>query len=114
MQPISIQQIAEIVKGRFLDAVADLPGEVSGVTIDSRTAGAGQLFIAIAGENFDGHDYIVAAFEKGAVCAIAQRAAEVSGPVILVDDTITALGRLASWYRQQLSAELIAITGSAG
>ena len=67
MQPISIQQIAEIVKGRFLDAAADLPGEVSaGVTIDSRTAGAGQLFIAIAGENFDGHDYIVAAFEKGA------------------------------------------------
>lgn len=114
MQPISIQQIAEIVEGRFQDAAADLSGEVSGVTIDSRTAGMGQLFVAIAGENFDGHDYIAAAFEKGAVCAIAQRAAEMPGPVIIVDDTIAALGRLAAWYRQQLSAEVIAITGSAG
>lgn len=114
MQPIEIQQIAGIVNGRFQDASLDVTGTVDGVTIDSRTAGAGQLFIAIVGENFDGHDYIAAAFEKGAVCAIAERAVEAAGPVVIVDDTIAALGRLAAWYRRQLSAEVIAITGSAG
>lgn len=114
MQPIPIQQIAEIVEGRFQDASADVSGSVCGVTIDSRTASAGQLFVAIAGETFDGHDYLAAAFEKGAVCAIAARPVEAPGPVIVVTDTIAALGRLAAWYRRQLRARVIAITGSAG
>ncbi len=117
MIPIEIQHIATIVEGRFQDGSVEATGSVSGVTIDSRAVQAGQLFIAIDGENFDGHDYIASAMEKGACCAIADREIaldKTAGAVILVDDTIVALGKLAAWYRRQLSAKVIAITGSAG
>ncbi len=114
MKPIAIQQVAEIVGGQFQDASTNVSGQVTSVTIDSRTAELGQLFIAIRGENFDGHDYIAAAMEKGACCAIADRPVKVARPVIIVEDTIKALGQLASWYRGQLSSKVIAITGSAG
>lgn len=118
MKPIKIEHIADIVEGRFQDPSVDLSGEVNRVTIDSRAAAGGELFVAIRGENFDGHDYIASAMEKGACCAIADRditlPVGMTGAVILVDDTIFALGKLAAWYRQQLSAKVIAITGSAG
>lgn len=116
MISISIQQVAEIVDGRFQDESEGLDGSIVGVTIDSRTVQAGQLFVAIGGGNFDGHDYIASAMAKGAGGAIAERAVspDPAGPVILVDDTIAALGRLAAWYRRQLPARVIAITGSAG
>lgn len=118
MIPIEIQQIPAIVGGRFLDSSVEVTGQINGVTIDSRSAGQGQLFIAIGGENFDGHDYLVSAMEQGACCAIAEREVTlpegVTKPVIIVDDTIAAMGRLGAWYREQLSAKVIAITGSAG
>ena len=117
MIPIKIQQLATIVEGRFQDDSADVTGDVSGVTIDSRSVAAGQLFIAIRGENFDGHDYIASAIQKGACCAISEREIALDSTVeavIVVDDTIAALGKLAAWYRRQLSANVIAITGSAG
>ncbi|MDH4201712.1 MAG: UDP-N-acetylmuramoyl-tripeptide--D-alanyl-D-alanine ligase [Phycisphaerae bacterium] len=91
---------------------------MNGVSIDSRTVQAGQAFFAIAGENFDGHDYAAAAIEKGASCIVVEREIDLPAdcpvPVIQVDNCITALARFAAWYRQQLAAKVIAITGSVG
>lgn len=116
MIPITSERIIEVVDGRLISGRAC--GTVGGVSIDSRTVGAGDLFVAIRGANFDGHDYAGAALEKGAACVVVERAVDLpagrGGMVIVVEDTIAALGKLAAWYRMQLSARVIAVTGSAG
>ncbi|UCF14685.1 MAG: UDP-N-acetylmuramoyl-tripeptide--D-alanyl-D-alanine ligase, partial [Phycisphaerales bacterium] len=88
------------------------------VSIDSRTTKAGSCFFAIAGENFDGHDYVGSAFAKGAVCAVVSKNfhnADLAGKCLLrVEDTIEALGDLAREYRRDAGFKVVAITGSAG
>ena len=95
-------------------------GEVVGVSTDSRTAKAGELFIPLKGERFDGHDYLAQLFSGGVTVALAQenRLAAVTVPagatVITVADTLTALGDLAAAHRQRFSLPVVAITGSNG
>ena len=90
----------------------------TGVSTDSRTTKAGDCFFAIPGENFDGHDYVAAAFAKGAVCAVANKkfgSEELKDKCLIrVEDTIKALGDLASEYRRQAGFKVVAITGSVG
>ncbi|RKY08038.1 MAG: hypothetical protein DRP56_04740 [Planctomycetota bacterium] len=114
MKPINAAQLAEIIGGELI--AGDGVSFFNGVSIDSRTIGPGQVFFAITGENFDGHDYAEAAIEKGAACMVVQREvdAPTKTPAIQVDNCITALAQFASWYRRQLSAKVIAITGSVG
>lgn len=89
--------------------------EIRGVCIDSRAVKDGDVFFAIAGENFDGHEYVEQAFASGAVCAVCSRDVELADkPIIKVDDTIKALGRLANYYRNEADFKVVAITGSAG
>jgi UDP-N-acetylmuramoyl-tripeptide--D-alanyl-D-alanine ligase len=118
MLPITLRQLADAVNGRFQDTCADEGRLISRVSIDSRTIEQGDLFIAVCGDVFDGHNFAAAAAKKGARCILAERPvdlpAEAGTPVVLVEDTITALGQLAAWYRQRLTAKVIAITGSAG
>jgi UDP-N-acetylmuramoyl-tripeptide--D-alanyl-D-alanine ligase len=89
-----------------------------GVSTDSRTTKAGDCFFAIAGENFDGHNYVANAFAKGAVCAIVSKdidAEKAAGKCLLkVEDTVKALGDLAREYRRRAGYKVVAITGSAG
>ena len=88
-------------------------GVFTGVSIDSRTIKHGECFFAIAGDNFDGHDYVAEAFAKGGTCAVVSKAT--SGDNLLkVDDTTEALGSLAHQYRRQMDCKVIAITGSVG
>ena len=95
----------------------DVPS-FTGVSTDSRSIKAGDCFFAIAGENFDGHDYICDAFTKGVVCAVISKdidAEKSAGKCLLkVEDTIKALGDLAREYRRQAGYKVVAITGSAG
>ena len=114
MKPINATQLAEIISGELIAGEGAL--SFNGVSIDSRTVQPGQVFFAISGENFDGHDYVAAAIEKGAVCIVVQRKIDTptKTPLIQVDDCIAALAQFAAWYRQQLSAKVIAITGSVG
>jgi UDP-N-acetylmuramoyl-tripeptide--D-alanyl-D-alanine ligase len=91
----------------------------SGVSTDSRAVQAGELFIALRGENFDGHAFVAAARERGAVAAVvAADAAEALGeagmPLLLVADTRLALGALAAHWRSRFTLPLIAVTGSNG
>lgn len=90
----------------------------TGVSIDSRTTKAGDCFFAIAGENFDGHDYVCNAFANGAVCAVVGEkfdSADLADKCLLrVEDTVKALGDLAREYRRRAGFKVVAITGSAG
>jgi UDP-N-acetylmuramoyl-tripeptide--D-alanyl-D-alanine ligase len=118
MNPILLQQLLDSIQGHCLATLHSDIGRITGVSIDSRTIEPGQAFFAIRGENFDGHEYAVSAVEKGAACVVAQQLMTLpekfNVPIIIVDNTIAALGQLALWYRTQLSAKLIAITGSVG
>ncbi|MEI6437607.1 MAG: UDP-N-acetylmuramoyl-tripeptide--D-alanyl-D-alanine ligase [Candidatus Omnitrophota bacterium] len=111
-------KVAEIIKatgGKLVQGVASL--KVTGVSTDTRTVGKGDLFIAIRGERFDGHDYAVQAVAGGAVALLVSRGDAGYPPavtVIRVDDTLKALGLLAAFYRLKFKIPVIAITGSAG
>ncbi|WP_055076143.1 UDP-N-acetylmuramoyl-tripeptide--D-alanyl-D-alanine ligase [Pseudanabaena sp. 'Roaring Creek'] len=93
--------------------------EIRGVISDSRKLETGELFVALTGENFDGHVFVAAAIAKGAVAAIVNREwansdAATGLPLLAVDDTLTAYQELARWWRLQFSRPVISITGSVG
>ncbi len=88
----------------------------NGISIDSRTLRPGELFWAIPGERYDGHDFVADAIARGAsACVIARdRAAGNSIPAILVDHTVRALWDFANWHRRRLETLVIGVTGSFG
>ena len=89
--------------------------EISGLAIDSRKSFPGSLFVCLKGENADGHDFIADAIRGGAVAILSQRPlANSSVPVIVVEDTVSALGEIASLWRSRTSAKVVGITGTAG
>ena len=114
MKEFPISALAQIIKATLVINT----GVFTGVSIDSRTTQAGDCFFAIAGENFDGHDYVADAFAKGAVCAVVAKDFEdkksAGKSILKVPDTVKALGQLASQYRRQIGFKVVAITGSAG
>ncbi|MEO5590511.1 MAG: Mur ligase domain-containing protein, partial [Gemmatimonadaceae bacterium] len=75
---------------------------LASITTDSRRITTGQVFVALVGENFDGHDFVASAVERGAAAVVVSKApAEaLSVPVFLVPDTLVALGELASTWRR--------------
>ncbi len=88
-----------------------------GYSIDSRTLNPGDLFIAIPGERFDGHDYVEAALEHGAAGALVQSNKAVMGDrkrLLYVEDTVKALQSLGAAARRLWGKPLLAVTGSAG
>lgn len=86
----------------------------TGVSIDSRQLRAGELFIALRGANFDGHDFAAAARERGACAALVDRRLALDLPQLRVDDTRLALGRLGAAWRARFQNPLIGLTGSNG
>lgn len=86
----------------------------SRVSIDTRTLQPGDLYIALAGERFDGHDFIPDAVRAGACAVIAEHPLELEVPLIQVEDTRRALGVLAADNRQAFEGGVVAVTGSAG
>ena len=85
-----------------------------GVSTDTRTLAKGNLFVALQGPNFDGHNYIEQAWRKGAAAAAVSHVAGDSIPQIRVEDTRLALGELATHWRRQFELPLVAVTGSNG
>ena len=102
--------IAEAVQGKLVGD--DL--SVEGITTDTRYATSRELFIALQGPNFDGHDYLEQAEKKGIAAVLVDHEVSTSLPQIIVADTHTALGKLANAWRMQFSIPLVAITGSNG
>jgi UDP-N-acetylmuramoyl-tripeptide--D-alanyl-D-alanine ligase len=115
----TIGDLIDVVGGRLLsgDAGAGLPE----ISIDTRTLKPGELYVAIRGERFDGHDFVEAAFGAGAAGALISEPmtglppAVVSGrALIVVPDTTAALQKLARAVRRRSEARVVGITGSAG
>ena len=96
--------------------VGVLPAAVTGISIDTRTLSAGELFFAIKGERTDGHAFIEQAFAAGAALAIVSRdfRGDASGPFLRVDDTLEALNALGRAGRNRSAARIIAVPGSVG
>jgi UDP-N-acetylmuramoyl-tripeptide--D-alanyl-D-alanine ligase len=84
------------------------------VSIDTRTLGSGDLFVALPGERADGHDYVAAAGRAGAAGAVVTRPIETDLSQIVVDDAAVALAQSAARWRQQFSLPLVGVAGSNG
>jgi UDP-N-acetylmuramoyl-tripeptide--D-alanyl-D-alanine ligase len=112
---LALAKVAE-----FIAAAGDFPREQSAqaYSIDSRTIGPGELFFAVKGERLDGHDFVTAALEKGAVAAVVRKDQvhryASHDRLLAVDDTLAALQTLATAVRKLWGKPLVGVTGSAG
>lgn len=118
---LTLEQICDWTDAEFLGDAALRQVTASGYSIDSRTLSSGDLFFAIPGENFNGHDFVPTALSAGAVAAVIARkeahrfsAPELKNRLVLVEDTLGTLQALAHAVRRHWGKRLIAITGSAG
>jgi UDP-N-acetylmuramoyl-tripeptide--D-alanyl-D-alanine ligase len=109
---LDITSFAEFAGGKATTTNAPL---AYGISIDSRTAKAGEAFFALRGENFDGHRFIPAAEKAGCVFAVVEYVPEnCTIPCIIVENTTEALGRFARSYKNLFSPITLAVTGSVG
>ena len=108
--PLSLYEAARLLNG----AANDADVVFTTVSTDSRQLSTGALFVALTGPNFDGHDFITAARERGAVAALVSRPVADPLPQLRVADTRLALGQLAAAWRSRFTGPLIALTGSNG
>jgi len=109
---LSLKDIATACNGQIIGQKEDI--YIDWVSIDSRAINPSTLFVPIAGERFDGHDYIKNAAQNGAVCALSEKEIDVNIPLIIVKSTRRALMDLAGYYRRLFNIKVVAITGSAG
>ncbi|MBC3765294.1 UDP-N-acetylmuramoyl-tripeptide--D-alanyl-D-alanine ligase [Neptunicella marina] len=110
MISVSLSWVADQLQGK-------LCGEdktIKGVSTDTRTIEAGDLFIALTGPNFNGHRFVDVAEQNGASALVVSEPVETSLPCIQVKDTRVALGRLGAAVKAKVAPKTIAITGSSG
>lgn len=115
--PLTAGEVAAACGGRVAFGNSATP--IGRISIDSRTVNAGDFFVAIRGERFDGHDFLAAALATGAVGALVDDAAtagNLTGDAVIVQtgDTVRALQAVARHVRRESGARVVAITGSAG
>jgi len=112
---LSCETVCRTVGARWDAAFAGV--ELAGASMDSRAVTAGQLFVCIPGTRVDGHDFAPDALKAGAAAILAQRMPQnlpAGAPVLLVPDTVLALGQLAAYWRRQCTSKVIGVTGTAG
>ncbi|MES2905844.1 MAG: UDP-N-acetylmuramoylalanyl-D-glutamyl-2,6-diaminopimelate--D-alanyl-D-alanine ligase [Pseudomonadota bacterium] len=110
----TFEELADAAKGKF---TAPAQGEITGLSIDTRTLKNGEAFVALKGDRFDGHDFVAAAFKAGASFAIVREdklSSLPQGNYLIVDDVEEAVRRLARVRRAQSKAKIVAVTGSVG
>ncbi|MEE9911864.1 MAG: UDP-N-acetylmuramoyl-L-alanyl-D-glutamate--2,6-diaminopimelate ligase [Deltaproteobacteria bacterium] len=120
MDPVfSLSEVVAATGGHLI--AGDRETRVCGVSTDSRRIGQGNLFIALTGDNFDGHAFVQKAVEDGAAAVVVADAGKINvemirprAGVMEVDDTLRALGDLAHAYRGRFSIPVIGLTGSSG
>lgn len=112
---LTLEEVKRITGGTV--RCRELNTIIKGVSTDTRTIKSGELFIALKGNNFDGHNFIKDAFRKGAVAVIAKKGFKqrmADGIVIRVNDTLKALGDIAKFWRSKFNVKVVDITGSNG
>ncbi len=111
---LKIKEILMATEGSYEGDPQFLEEEISSVTMDSRQVSKDALYVAFFGERVDGHDFVDASYEKGAICSLVEHAVDSKCPQIIVKNTGEALCKLATYYRRKLSVYVIGITGSVG
>lgn len=114
---VTLKDLKKLSGVEFLNK--DLIKPIKGVSIDSRKINENEIFFAIKGENFDGHNFVDEVFSKGASVAVIENTKKdkflsKGYPLIIVPDTIKALGELANIYRKKFKVKVIGLTGSNG
>ena len=112
MEDLSIKEVISITEGVAVNYNDNIV--FTGVSTDSRNIKKGDLFIALLGSNFDGNEFVNAAYEKGAAAALVSRKVEGNCPQIVVKDTMVAMQEIAKFYRQKFDIPVIGVTGSTG
>ncbi|MBS9779861.1 MAG: UDP-N-acetylmuramoyl-tripeptide--D-alanyl-D-alanine ligase, partial [Moraxellaceae bacterium] len=109
----NLLQATSSLNGKWLN---ETPLNSQKISTDTRTIQQGDIFLALSGENFDGHNYAKMAEEKGAIALIVERElTEINLPQLIVKDCRLALGKIGAYRRQQhKNVKIIAITGSSG
>lgn len=114
MIELTLDEVAAATGGVVVDGDPD-GTRVTTVSTDSRDVGTAALFVALPGETADGHDFVGAARDGGAVAALVQDAAALRGlPGVVVDDTWQAIGAVGAHVRTTVDPDVVAITGSVG
>lgn len=112
---LTVSEAAALCGGSVSNLSACVDGELTGLTVDSRSASRGDLFVAYRGAKTDGHLYIASAFSNGASCALAEYVPDgVTGPVIVCEEVQAALEKLMAAFRSKVSIPVIGVTGSVG
>ena len=116
---IELDQVRAWTRAEWKGGRARRRRSVTGVSTDTRTLKRGQVFVALEGERFDGHDHVSEAFERGASAAVVDRRRTAgldrgAACLLAVDSPLRALGRMARHYRRRFDLPVIAITGSSG
>ena len=115
---MKISEIIKVTRGSLISGCPETDIDPAGISIDSRTIGAGQFFIPMKGNNFNGEEFIEAAFKNGATGTFTTqytiRNTRYNRVIIQVKDTIDALQRLARYNRMKFRAPVIGVTGSNG
>ena len=123
MRMMNLSEAATLLKARLIGAEAAAKVDFGAVCTDSRSIAAGDLFVALRGDNLDGHEFIAQVQSAGAAAAVvaaevvadeASPLARLGLPLIVVPDTRLALGELAAGWRARFTLPLIAVTGSNG
>ena len=111
---LTLAEIVAMLPGARV--VGDAALRIDGVSTDSRTIAPGALFVALRGERFDGHDYLADVAQRGAAAALVARVPDQHAglPLVVVPDTLAALGALAARWRARFNLPLVAVTGSNG
>ncbi|MHB2018416.1 MAG: UDP-N-acetylmuramoyl-tripeptide--D-alanyl-D-alanine ligase [Candidatus Xenobia bacterium] len=112
MLPLTLDEVVVATHGRLEKGGGEL--RIAGVSTDTRTLRPGELFTPLEGLNFDGHDFIPQALERGAVAVISRRPLELAVPVIRVENTLSSYQQLAAYYRRRLGCKVVGVTGSNG
>ena len=113
----TLDRMATALKEQATGALPRGATSVSGITTDTRKIGKGNVFVALKGERFDGHDYLQDAVRDGASAVVVSRAPKVNSlgvPVYEVRDTLVALGALARYWRRAWGKTIIGVAGSNG
>ena len=113
--PLTVRDIVRATDGALV--VGDLGASVTGVSIDSRTLAVGDAFFAIRGPQLDGHAFAREAAGRGASCLVVHALGDdlpSHVPLVLVEDTTRALGRLGAFHRRRFAIPIAAVTGSNG
>jgi UDP-N-acetylmuramoyl-tripeptide--D-alanyl-D-alanine ligase len=110
----TLSQLLAVISAQPLN-LSSLSRSWRGIETDTRTLKPGQIFLALRGENFDGHEFVAQAIAQGAIAAIVDQVdPNTELPLLLVPDTLKAYQQIARWWRDRLDIPVIGVTGSAG